>query len=127
RGRTYLVPGDSQGDTLTVATVAQGTSRQALTATSSATITITEVLDASNTVPGQSATEGTSATLTGISITDPDATGNVTVTFTVAHGTLPISTAVANQLRTPAATCNSSTSVTVTGSLTQINNTLVGS
>src|SRR5262249_58730304 len=55
-------------------------------------ISTAESDDACATVPCQHATEGTSAALTGISITDADATGNVTVTFSVAHGSLTMNT-----------------------------------
>ena len=64
-GLVYLEQGDHTSDTLTVATQDQGTSPQ-LTATSSVPITVTEALDASNTVPGSiSAIEGTNKAITG--------------------------------------------------------------
>ena len=65
-GLSYLVTTDHLTDTLTIATQDQGTSPQ-LTATNTATINITEVLDASNTLPTSfTATEGTSKVLSGI-------------------------------------------------------------
>src|SRR5258708_2698368 len=67
-GLVYLEQGDNISDTLTVASQDQGTS-PLLTATSTVAITVTEVLDASNVVPGaQSATEGVNKAIAGISI-----------------------------------------------------------
>ena len=89
-GLVYREQGDHTSDPLTVATQDQGTT-PLLTATSTVPITVTEVLDASNTVPASiSATEGVNKAIAGISISDPDATGNVTTTLSVLHGTLTV-------------------------------------
>src|SRR5205814_1106876 len=64
-GVVYVEQGDHLSDTLTVVTQDQGTS-PLLSATSTVPITVTEVLDAGNTVPSSfSATEGVATALTG--------------------------------------------------------------
>ena len=90
-GLVYVAQGDNASDTLTVATADQGTS-PLQTATSNVTINISEVLDASNTVPTTaiSATEGAPTPISGIAISDPDASGPITTTLSVAHGTLTV-------------------------------------
>src|SRR5205807_2677951 len=111
-GLLYLEQGDHTSDTLSVATQDQGTTPQ-LTATSTVPITVTEVLDASNTVPTSiSATEGVSAAITGISISDPDATGNVTTTLSVLHGTLTLLTNVSGGLTAAGISGNGTGTVT---------------
>ena len=123
-GLSYLVTTDHLTDTLTIATQDQGTSPQ-LTATNTATINITEVLDASNTLPTSfTATEGTSKVLSGISISDADAIGNVTVTLSVVSGKLTLNTGVSGGLTAGEITNNGTNSVTVTGTVSEINATL---
>ena len=93
----------------------------ALSDTDTVTITLNPVNDAPvNTVPvAQSTNEDTSKAITGLSITDVDAAaGSMTVTLAVLHGTLTVSGG-------SAAIANSTTStVTLTGTLAQINATL---
>ncbi len=123
-GLVYLEQGDHTSDTLTVATQDQGTS-PLLTATSNVTINVTEALDATNTVPGaQSATEGVNKAITGVSVSDADATGNVTTTLSVMHGTLTVLTNVSGGLTAIGVSGNGTGTVVLTGSVTQIDNTL---
>src|SRR5262249_22929744 len=122
-GLNSYTPTDADGGKTLTVSVSFNVNAITETGTASAG-TVVAVLDASSTVPGQHATEGTSAALTGISITDADATGNVTVTFSVAHGSLTMNTGVTGGLTAGEVTNNGSSSVTVTGSLSQINATL---
>src|SRR5207247_1494002 len=100
-----------------------------LTSSDTATINITAVNDApvaTITPTTYSATEQTSLTLhnTGLSISDVDAgSGSMTVTLSVTEGTLNVAAGT-----TGAGVSNSgSSSVTITGTMTQINNLLAGS
>ena len=125
-GLTYLEQGDHSSDTLTVATQDQGT---AFTATNTVAINVTEINDASNTVPTTpvSATEGVGTAISGIAISDPDASGNVTTTLSVLNGTLTVANNVVGGLSSAGIGGNGSGSVTLTGTVAQINATLAAS
>ena len=125
-GLTYLEQGDHSSDTLTVATQDQGT---AFTATNTVAINVTETNDASNTVPTTpvSATEGVGTAISGIAISDPDASGNVTTTLSVLNGTLTVANNVVGGLSSAGIGGNGSGSVTLTGTVAQINATLAAS
>src|ERR1019366_1930272 len=123
-GLSYLEQGNNLSDTLTIATQDQGTS-PLLTATNTVAINVTEVNDASNVVPGtQSATEGIGKAIAGISISDADATAAVTTTLSVLHGTLTVDATVSGGLAAGGITGNGTNTVTLTGSVAQINATL---
>ncbi len=63
--------------------------------------------------------------ITGLSITDPDAgTANVSVTLTVSHGTLHVSTGISNGVISSQVAGNNSGQVVLTGPLSRINMTL---
>ncbi|MBF0132120.1 MAG: tandem-95 repeat protein [Magnetococcales bacterium] len=62
----------------------------------------------------------------GLSLTDIDATGNETVTLTVAHGTLTVDTTVAGGVGAAGVTGNGTGAVTLVGTLAQLNATLAG-
>ena len=121
-GLTYLEQGDHTTDTLTVATQDQGTS-PLLTATNTVAINVTAALDASNTVPTApvSATEGVGTAISGIAISDPDASGNVTTTLSVLNGALTVANNVVGGLSSAGIGGNGSGSVTLTGTVAQIN------
>jgi hypothetical protein len=111
------------GDTLTMTTNDNGHTGQggAKSDTDTVGITVNPVDDAPvNTVPGnQAADAGVQKSITGLSISDVDAgNGSMTVTLSVAHGTLNVTGAsgIAN---------NNTGTVTLTGTLTAIN-TLLG-
>ena len=125
-GLTYLEQGDHSSDTLTVATQDQGT---AFTATNTVAINVTEINDASNTVPTVpvSATEGVGTAISGIAISDPDANGNVTTTLSVLSGTLTVANNVLGGLSSADIGGNGSNMVTLTGTVAQINATLAAS
>ena len=77
-----------------------------------------------NTVPGAlTATEDVNKVISGLSISDVDAgAGNLTVTLAVTHGTLAIDAASSGVILA----ANNSASVTLTGSVSQINALLAG-
>ena len=60
----------------------------------------------------------------GISISDPDATGNITTTLSVLHGTLYVLTNVLGGLTAAAISGNGTGTVILTGTQAQIDNTL---
>ncbi|MBF0146530.1 MAG: tandem-95 repeat protein [Magnetococcales bacterium] len=62
----------------------------------------------------------------GLSITDVDATGNETVTLTVTSGVLTVNTAVAGGVGAGGVTGNGTATVTLVGTLAQLNATLAG-
>ena len=62
--------------------------------------------------------------LSGISISDADAIGNVTVTLSVVSGKLTLNTGVSGGLTAGEITNNGTNSVTVTGTVSEINATL---
>ncbi|MBL7646019.1 MAG: tandem-95 repeat protein [Candidatus Hydrogenedentes bacterium] len=78
------------------------------------------------TVPGgQSVNEDTTTGISGISIADPDAGGgSLTVTLGVAQGRIAVNTAASGGVTAGNITGNNSSSVTLAGTLTQLNNTL---
>jgi len=91
--------------------------------TSTVTFTFTPVNTAPvNAVPGaQTTAEDTAKVITGLGVTDVDAgSSNITVTLSVAHGTLSLSTGTGVTLGT-----NGTSSVTLTGKVSDIN-TLLG-
>ncbi|SIO49174.1 hypothetical protein SAMN05443247_06378 [Bradyrhizobium erythrophlei] len=95
------------------------------TASENLTVNVTQVLDASNTVPGtQTATEGVGKAIAGISISDADATGNVTTTLSVPNGTLTVLTNVSGGLTAGGVSGNGTGTVVLTGSVSAINATL---
>ncbi len=98
---------------------AQG-SGGALAATGSTTVNITAVNDAPvNTVPGQlSAPTGADYAIAGLSVSDPDA-ASLTTTLKVDHGTLTVAAAGG-----AAVTGSGTGTVTLTGSVAQIDATL---
>lgn len=91
---TYNNTSDSPPATRSITVVATDSSGPT-SSTANATINVTAVNDAPvNAVPGsQSAVEDTSKTISGLSISDPDAgSGTVTTTLSVLHGTLTVAT-----------------------------------
>lgn len=93
------------------------------------TITVSPVNDSpSLSVPGPlSVNEDTDLAVTGISLDDPDAaSGTMTVTLSVTHGTINVSDIVSGGLASGNIAGNGSGSVTLTGTLAQINATLAG-
>ena len=92
-------------------------------------INVTETNDASNTVPTTpvSATEGVGTAISGIAISDPDASGNVTTTLSVLNGALTVANNVVGGLSSAGIGGNGSGSVTLTGTVAQINATLAAS
>jgi hypothetical protein len=92
------------------------------------TINVTGLFDAGNTVPTSiSATEGANTPITGISISDADASGDVTTTLSVLHGTLTLLSNVSGGLSAGQISGNGSSAVTLTGTVAQINATLAAS
>ncbi len=78
------------------------------------------------TVPTYMTAEDATKVLTGISFSDPDAgAANVTVTLSVAHGTLDINTTVVGGITAAQITGDLSGTITITASLAAINATLV--
>jgi hypothetical protein len=129
---TYTINSDTPpaSDTLTLTANDQGNtgSGGALTANDTATINITALNDApTSTITSTTYTVNEQATLTlhgtGLSIADVDAaSGTMSVTLAVGEGTLTVTAG-----STGATVSNSGTSnVTVTGTVTQINNLLAG-
>jgi T1SS-143 domain-containing protein len=120
---SYLPSANFTGaSTLTMTTNDNGNSGgAALSDVDSVTINVTPVNDAPvNTVPAaQTTNEDTSLAITGLSIADVDAaSGNVTVTLAVTNGTLAVTGGTA------AISGSGSNSVTLTGSVAQINASL---
>lgn len=78
------------------------------------------------TVPGgQSVNEDTTTGISGIGVCDPDAGGgSLTVTLGVAQGQIAVNTAASGGVTAGNITGNNSSSVTLAGTLTQLNNTL---
>jgi hypothetical protein len=82
-----------------------------------------------NHLPGTapSGNEDTTFSITGLSITDVDAdpaNQNITVALSVSHGTLTLSTGVANGVTSGEVTGNNSSSLSITATQNQINATL---
>jgi hypothetical protein len=75
-------------------------------------------------IAGIQAEAGTPSPVAGIQIGDPDATGTFTVTLTQTHGVLAVAANMVGGLATSAITGNNSGTVTLTGTLAQINATL---
>jgi 6-phosphogluconolactonase (cycloisomerase 2 family) len=97
------------------------------------TVTIDAVNDApQNNLPGTpSVNEDVQTAITGISITDVDAdpaNQDITVTFSVSHGTLNLLTNVLNGIQASDITggAQDSNSITITSTQNQINNTIAG-
>src|SRR5207248_1257986 len=67
---------------------------------------------------------GTNQAITGIQVHDPDATANVTTTLSVLHGTLTVLTNVSGGLTASDVSGNGTSSVTLTGTVAQIDATL---
>jgi hypothetical protein len=91
---------------------------------------VTAVNDAPvNTVPGaQSVAEDTDLSITGLSVADVDAaSGTVTVTLSVNHGTVTVLSNIAGGLTSGGIATNGTASVVLSGTLTAINATLAGS
>ena len=122
---SYLGSSNFNGsDTLTVTTNDGGnTGGSAQSDTDTVSITVSAVNDAPvNTVPGsQTASEETSHTISGLSISDVDAgSASITTTLSVAHGTVSVGTVSGG-----AAVSGSGTdTVTLTGTVAEINATL---
>lgn len=78
------------------------------------------------TVPGgQTINEDTTTGISGISVADPDAGGGtIAVTLGVAQGRLAVNTAASGGVGAGNITGNNTTAVTLSGTLTQLNNTL---
>ncbi len=116
-------------DALTITTNDLGKtgSGGALADTDTIAITVNAVNDGpTNTVPGtQVVGEDTGLAISGIAISDVDAgTANISVTLSVASGTLNVSTNAGGGVTGGAISGNDSSSVTITGSLSAINATL---
>ncbi|WP_194792938.1 cadherin domain-containing protein [Caenimonas koreensis] len=94
------------------------------------TVTVVGINDAPVNTPGSAATvseDSTSQTITGISVFDVDsnpATQSITVTLSVAHGALTMSTVVAGGVTSGMLTGNGTASVVITATQNQINATL---
>ncbi len=129
-GLVYQTPLNFNGsDALTITTNDLGNTGEpgALTDTDTVAITVNAVNDGpANTVPGaQVVDEDATLAISGISISDVDAgTANISVTLSVASGTLNVSTSAASGVTSGAISGNDSSSVTITGSLSAINATL---
>jgi hypothetical protein len=96
---------------------------------STKTVSVAAVNDQpANTVgAAASGNEDSLIALTGISLSDPDAdpaSQNITVSLTVAHGTLDINTAIAGGVLSANVTGDLSSSITITATQNQINTTL---
>ena len=78
-------------------------------------------------IAGIAAEANTPHAITGIQIGDPEATDNFTVTFTQTHGVLAVAADVANGLAGSGISGNNSGSVSLSGTLAQINTTLAAS
>ena len=78
------------------------------------------------TVPGpQTVNEDVTTAITGVSIADPDAgSGNLTVTLSVGQGRLGVNAAAAGGVTAGNISGNNTSALTLTGTLTQLNNTL---
>ncbi|HVI91728.1 MAG TPA: DUF5801 repeats-in-toxin domain-containing protein [Dongiaceae bacterium] len=119
---TYTPTGNYNGsDTLTMTTNDNGHTGGggSKTDTDTVAITVTPVNDAPvNTVPGaQTASAGTEKSITGLSISDVDAgSGPMTVTLSVAHGVINVTGS--------GVTNNGTGTVTINGTLSQINTIL---
>ncbi len=97
----------------------------ALTATASAALSVSAVNDAPTvSLPSlPSTSEDTPFNLTGVSLSDIDASGsNLFVTLSVAHGSLSLSSTVSGGINS--VTNNGSSSLSFCGTLSQINTTL---
>jgi hypothetical protein len=129
-GLTYAPATDFNGsDPLAVTIDDQGNtgSSGSQTGTTSIPITVTAVNDAPTiTNPGtQLAMEDMPKVISGLSFADVDAVANnVTVTLSVANGTLTLNTSVAAGLVSGNITNNGGASVTITAPITAINTTL---
>ena len=78
-----------------------------------------------NTVPGaQTIVEDVQTAIAGLSVADADTTGDLTVTLSVSSGVLAVNTSVTDGLASGEVTNNGTATVTLTGTATQINNTL---
>ena len=79
-----------------------------------------------NAVPGaQTATLNTTKVITGISVADADASGlTLTMTLTITHGTIAVNTAVVGGVPLAGISGNSTGTLTLNGSVAQINATL---
>ncbi|WP_346308847.1 tandem-95 repeat protein, partial [Limnohabitans sp.] len=112
---TYVPPANFNGS----ATLSMTTSDGTLSDTDTVSITVNAVNDAPvNTVPGpQTTAEDTPLVITGIQIADVDAgSSTMTVTLAVTHGTLTLASGTGVTLGT-----NNSASVTLSGTLSDIN------
>jgi ELWxxDGT repeat protein len=129
-GLVYQTPLNFNGsDALTIATNDLGNTGEpgALTDTDTVAITVNAVNDGpANTVPGaQVVDEDATLAISGISISDVDAgTANISVTLSVASGTLNVSTIAASGVTSGAISGNGGATVTITGSPAAINATL---
>src|SRR6185295_6427307 len=91
------------------------------------TVTVTGVNDApENTVPvAQTTDEDVAKSITGLSVSDVDAgTDNITVTLSVDNGTVTVLANVSGGVAAADITSNGSGSVTLTGTVSEINTTL---
>ncbi|WP_221762991.1 VCBS domain-containing protein [Chlorobium phaeovibrioides] len=94
-----------------------------------ATITVAAVNDAPvNTVGASSITvnEDTAVSITGLSVSDVDEAGNISVQLSVSHGAITVADNVAGGLAAGGLSANGSGSVTLTGTPAAINATLAG-
>ncbi|HTU10131.1 MAG TPA: Ig-like domain-containing protein [Allosphingosinicella sp.] len=92
------------------------------------TVTVVGINDAPvNAVGGtHAATEDASSVVAGLSVSDPDAdpaTQDITVTLSVAHGTIAIFTNIGNGIELADVTGNGTATVTITATQNQINTT----
>jgi hypothetical protein len=101
----------------------------ALSAAQSQTVNITGLDDAPvNTVPGaQSLAEDGTLAISGLSISDADSgASDVTTTLSVAHGTITVAAGVSGGLALGQISGSGTATVTLTGTVAQINATLAG-
>ncbi len=116
-------------DTLNITANDQGNTGSGPVGTDSDTVSI--VIGAVNnppvlTVPGtQTISEDTTTAITGISVADVDAAaGNLVVTLSVGAGRLAVSDSVTGGVDVLAIGNNNTSSITLTGTLSELNNTL---
>src|SRR6202163_3274319 len=95
-GLTVTPAADANFTLSVAATTRDAEGNLSTTTTATEAVTVNDVLDANNTVPGaMTGTQFQNLAIAGVAISDPDATGNVTTTLAIGHGTLTILTNVA--------------------------------
>jgi VCBS repeat-containing protein len=116
----------AQGETRQVSFTYEATDSYGGTASATVTVTVTGVNDAPvNTMPAdQVALEDVAQVISGLAVADVDVGDTHTVTLAVAHGTLAINGSVSGGLTATNISGNGTATVTLSGTLAQINATL---